>query len=57
VELKQSDEALRTLEKALATGGMEARAVIQKDPRFIPLWNQSMSKTRNLIGFPSDMTQ
>jgi tetratricopeptide (TPR) repeat protein len=41
IELKRFDQAIETLRKAVEKGGEPIRAVLRKDKRFQPLWNDA----------------
>lgn len=52
INLKRTNAAFQSLEQAIRFGGNPALSIIKKDERFAPIYNKTVSRTRNLIGIP-----
>jgi len=52
IQMGRKDDAARSLEQAVRTGGTQARQVIVQDKRFAAVYSEAASRKRNLIGIP-----
>jgi len=52
IQLNKKDDAARSLEQAVRSGGNQAHDVIRKDRRFSAAYQSGVSRAGNLIGIP-----
>jgi predicted Zn-dependent protease len=52
IQMGRKDEASRSLEQAVREGGENVMQIIRSDKRFAAVYDEAMSRARNLMGLP-----